>query len=65
MTDTYRVMANTSGGFRGRVSTVCKSDGKPLTGLTEQRARELAESYNASRSPYGPALIWYTVERDK
>lgn len=61
---TYRVMAHTSGGFRGRATSVCKSNGKPLTGLSEDEAKATADRYNFNKSPFGVALVWYTVERD-
>lgn len=61
---TYHVLAHTSGGFRGRASAICKSEGKPLTGLTRDEAQALADQWNAEKSPFGAALIWYTIEED-
>ena len=61
---TYRVMAHTRGGALGAQDRICKSNGQELRGLSEDEASALAERYNSRSSPYGPAIIWYTVEAE-
>jgi len=56
------IMANTSGGFRGRSSSPCKgADGKIATWPTKEAAEEQARAWTKDRSrSCGPAMIWYT-----